>query len=152
MVGTPRPLIRAPMTPTASYVLQTFVTLGAVCVLAVVVLVGVRKLSGNRTFGGLTLVGHLPLDARRAVYLVGAGEQVWVIGVSEAGLVKLGELKRAELLQASPPPTTSPFAEVFTRLTRTSPRAAATGGNDSDNRTSPSAHPSPAQAPEDSAT
>jgi flagellar biogenesis protein FliO len=104
------------MSPTASYLLQTFATLLVVCALAVAVLVGARRLGAGRTFGALRLVAHLPLEARRAVYLVGAGDKVWVIGASEAGLVKLGEMAAAELRVGESAPPQSSFAAVLGRL------------------------------------
>ena len=85
------------------YIVQTFVTLLAVCALAFAVLYGARRLGLGRPRGPFSLVGQLPLDARRSIYLVKVAEQVIVVGASEAGLTKLGEL-----------PAESPsFAEVL---------------------------------------
>jgi len=39
----------------------------------------------------MELLGKLPLDGRRAVYLVRVTNTTYVVGASEAGLVKLGE-------------------------------------------------------------
>jgi flagellar biogenesis protein FliO len=80
------------VSPVASYVVQTAVTLAGVVALAVVLLYGARRAGVGRASGPLELLGRLPLDGRRAVYLVRAGKVVFVIGSSEAGLVKLGEL------------------------------------------------------------
>lgn len=86
-----------------AYIVQTFVTLLAVCGIAYAVLYGARRLGLGRPRGPISLVGHLPLDARRSIYLVKVGEQVIVVGASEAGLTKLGEM-----------PADSPsFAEVL---------------------------------------
>ncbi len=76
----------------AGYIIQTFVTLLAVCGLAFAVLVGARKLGIGRPRGPIELVGVLPIEARRSVYLVRIGAHVLVLGASEAGLTKLGEL------------------------------------------------------------
>jgi flagellar biogenesis protein FliO len=47
--------------------------------------------------GDLALVGRLPIDARRSVVLVRVAGQVYVVGVSEAGLTKLGEIAASDL-------------------------------------------------------
>ncbi len=76
----------------AGYLLETFITLVVVCGLAFVVLYGARRFGIGRASGSIKLVGQLPLDARRAIYLVKIGEQVIVVGASEGGLTKLGEV------------------------------------------------------------
>lgn len=81
------------MSPLATYLGETFATLVVVCGLAFVVLVGARRLGVGRPRGPLTLVGQLPLDARRSIYLVRIGEQVLVVGASETGLTRLGEVR-----------------------------------------------------------
>ncbi|MDX2055444.1 MAG: flagellar biosynthetic protein FliO [Polyangiaceae bacterium] len=74
-----------------SYVVQTSIILVGVSALAVLILYGARRAGLGRPNGPLELLGKLPLDGRRAVYLVRAGSTTYVIGASEAGLVKLGE-------------------------------------------------------------
>jgi flagellar protein FliO/FliZ len=102
------------MSPYASYMIETFVTLAVVCGLAFVVLYGARKLGVGRAQGAIKLVGRLPLDARRSVYLIAVGEQVFVVGVGEAGFTKLGEMAAKDL----PPPEAEPdaFARVLARV------------------------------------
>ena len=103
------------MSAYGGYIVQTFVTLLAVCALAYAILFGARKLGLGRPRGPIRLVGQLPLDARRSIYLVKVGEQVLVVGASEAGFTKLGELPAAEL-PAEEGATASPaFAEVLAR-------------------------------------
>src|SRR6185295_11350711 len=85
------------MGPTSAYLVETFVTLLVVCVLAFVVLYGARRLGIGRARGPIELVGQLPLDARRAIYLVRVGAQVIVVGASESGFTKLGEVSSADL-------------------------------------------------------
>jgi flagellar protein FliO/FliZ len=111
------------VSPTAAYLVETFVTLLGVVVVAAVVLVGARRLGIGAPSGPLELVGRLPLDARRAVYLVRVGENVLVLGSSEAGLVKLSEVPRAELPVAEKEGARS-FGDVLRRLA-TPPRIAA---------------------------
>ncbi len=103
------------MSPYAGYLIETFVTLLAVCGLAFVVLYGARRLGVGRPRGPIQLVGQLPLDARRAIYLVQVGEQVMVVGASEAGITKLGEVARETLPAAAPHPT-APFGDVLARV------------------------------------
>lgn len=90
-----------------AYIVQTFVTLLAVCGIAYAVLYGARRLGLGRPRGPISLVGQLPLDARRSIYLVKVGEQVIVVGASEAGLTKLAEL----------PASAASFAEVLKKKT-----------------------------------
>ena len=99
----------------AGYIVQTVVTLLAVCALAFVVLYGARRLGVGRPRGPIALVGLLPLDARRAIYLVKVGEQVIVVGASEAGLTRLGELP-ASGLPAEARSEPAAFTEVFARV------------------------------------
>jgi flagellar biogenesis protein FliO len=80
------------MTSYGSYVLETLLTLLAVSVLAFVVLYGARRVGVGRPTPGLELVGRLPIDARRSVVLVRVARQIYVVGVSEGGLMKLGEM------------------------------------------------------------
>jgi flagellar biosynthetic protein FliO len=85
------------MSPYASYLLETFATLIAVCAVAAVLLYGARRLGVGRPTGSVELVGRLPLDPRRSIVLVKVGETVFVIGVGEGGMTKLGELAAADV-------------------------------------------------------
>lgn len=85
------------MSPLGRYVLQTVLTLAAVAGLAVLILYAARRAGVGRASGPLAIVGRLSLDARRAIYLVRVGGSIYVIGASEAGLSKLGELASGEL-------------------------------------------------------
>jgi flagellar biogenesis protein FliO len=106
------------MTPLGRYVLETVVTLFLVAGLAVAVLYAVRRLGVGRPTGPLELAGRLALDARKAVYLVRIGETVYVLGASEAGLTKLGELPRSTLERGLPAlavEPTSAFRDLLER-------------------------------------
>jgi flagellar biogenesis protein FliO len=100
-----------------AYLIETFVTLLAVCVLAFVVLWGARRLGVGRPSGPIVLQGHLPLDARRAIYLVRVGPQVLIVGAGEGGFTKLGELPASELPPMSMARESS-FATVLSRVLR----------------------------------
>lgn len=102
------------MSSYSAYLVETFVTLVAVCGIAFVVLWGARRLGIGRPSGPIELRGHLPLDARRSIYLVKVGEQVFVVGVGEGGFTKLGEIPASEL-PAVAAATGAPFADVLAR-------------------------------------
>jgi flagellar protein FliO/FliZ len=104
------------MSPYGGYIVQTFVTLLAVCAIAFAILYGARRLGIGRPRGPISLVGQLPLDARRSIYLVKVGEQVIVVGASEAGFTKLGELD-AKQVPSEAEPAPPAFAEILARLT-----------------------------------
>lgn len=97
----------------AGTLIETFVTLAVVCGIALVVLYFAKRAGVARAFGGAELVGQLPLEPRRAVYLVRLGDKVLVIGASEAGLTKLGEVSAADLPPGKPAPLR--FGDVMAR-------------------------------------
>ena len=99
----------------AGYLLETFVTLALVCVVAFFVLWGARRLGIGRPSGPIELRGHLPLDARRSIYLVKVGEQVFVVGVGEGGFTKLGEIPASDVPRVEPA-RGAPFADVLARV------------------------------------
>jgi flagellar biogenesis protein FliO len=102
------------MTPLSRYVVETLVTLLAVVALSVVVLSALRRVGVGKLGGPLELVARLPLEGRRAVYLVRAGETVYVLAASENALAKLGELPSEQVPQAVEVEPGS-FAEVLKR-------------------------------------
>lgn len=102
------------MTPLARYVVDTLVTLVAVATLAVLLLTLLRRAGVGKPGGPLELLARLPLDGRRAVYLVRVGETVYVLGGSEQALQKLGELPPGAVTQAAESPAPS-FAQVLRR-------------------------------------
>ncbi|MBX3228598.1 MAG: flagellar biosynthetic protein FliO [Labilithrix sp.] len=105
------------MGPYAGYIVQTLVTLLAVCALAFVVLYGARRLGLGRPRGPISLVGLLPLDARRSIYLVKVAGQVIVVGASEAGFTKLGEVAATDVPEEAPAESPA-FADVLSRALR----------------------------------
>ncbi len=99
------------MTPLARYVVETVVTLMAIVALSVVLLSALRRAGLGKASGPLELVARLPLDGRRAVYLVRVGGTVYVLGASEQAMQKLGELPEGELPRAVVEPKS--FAAVL---------------------------------------
>lgn len=102
------------MSSLGAYLIETSITLFAVIALAFLVLYGARKVGVGRAAGPLELVGRLPIDARRAIYLVRVGKLVYVVGASEGGLTKLGELG-AEGVAASEAEPSPRFADLLAR-------------------------------------
>ena len=90
------------MTPLSRYVVETLVTLLAVVVLCVVLLSALRRVGVGKVGGPLELLARLPLEGRRAVYLVRAGETVYVLAASDNALSKLGEMPRQALPEGEP--------------------------------------------------
>jgi flagellar protein FliO/FliZ len=101
-----------------AYLIETSITLAAVCALALVLLWGARRLGVGRPSGPIELCGHLPLDARRSIYLVRVGAQVFIVGVGEGGFTKLGELAASEVAhqEGAAAAGGAPFSEVLARV------------------------------------
>ncbi len=114
------------MTPLSRYVVETFVTLLAVVALCVLLLSALRRVGVGKVGGPLELLARLPLEGRRAVYLVRAGETVYVLAASESALAKLGEMPReavpANLGLALEPRS---FSDVLKRAVGVSPSPSA---------------------------
>ncbi|WP_394843466.1 flagellar biosynthetic protein FliO [Pendulispora brunnea] len=108
------------MSAYGSYIVETFVTLVAVCAIAFVVLYGAKRLGMGKSSGAIQLVGQLPLDARRCIYLVKVGGQVLVVGVGEGGFTKLAEMPESAFpgLPEAGAAAPSGFADVLARLRR----------------------------------
>jgi flagellar biogenesis protein FliO len=104
------------MSPLGRYIVETLVMLVGVAGLAVLLLVAGRRLGVGRPSGPMELVGRLPLDGRRAVYLVRVGETVYVVGASESGLSKLGEIPKDGLDLPKADAVSKPFEAVLARV------------------------------------
>lgn len=102
------------MSPLSRYVVETLVTLVAVVALCVLLLSVLRRVGVGKAGGPLELMARLPLEGRRAVYLVRAGETVYVLAASESSLAKLGEMPRATLPESVPLEPSS-FSAVLKR-------------------------------------
>jgi flagellar biogenesis protein FliO len=102
------------MTPLTRYVIETIVTLLAVVVLSIVLLSALRRAGVGKAAGPLELVARLPLEGRRAVYLVRVGSTVYVLGASDNAIQKLGELPEGSL-PPNPQPEQQSFAQVLRR-------------------------------------
>jgi flagellar biogenesis protein FliO len=115
------------MTPLSRYVVETLVTLLAVVALCVVILSALRRVGVGKTGGPLELLARLPLEGRRAVYLVRAGETAYVLAASESALAKLGEMPRGSLPDA-PLLESQSFRDVLKRAVGVTTPSASPGG------------------------
>jgi flagellar biogenesis protein FliO len=61
-------------------------------------------------------MGRLPLDARRAVYLIRVGRLVYVVGASEGGLTRLGELDADAVPVVDSDAPASRFADILAKM------------------------------------
>lgn len=81
--------------------LRTMVVLGMVVLLAWLTLnVGLRKLMGIRPAVGtqlITVLERVPLDQKRALFVVEAAGEVLLVGGGDAGLSLLAKLDKAEV-------------------------------------------------------
>jgi flagellar biogenesis protein FliO len=84
----------------------------ALSAIAYGVLVMAKRAGIGRRHGNMTLEAHLPLDARRAVYAVRVANTIFVLGGSEGGLTKLGEISANDWPEPSAAPPL-PFAELL---------------------------------------
>jgi hypothetical protein len=79
----------------SGYLKESLFVLLVVVALAVFVLYAARRAGVGRAIGPIELLARLPLEPRRSVYVVRVVDQVLIIGSSEAGLIKLGQLAEA---------------------------------------------------------
>jgi flagellar biogenesis protein FliO len=86
------------VSPTIHYLLESLVGLAVLSLAAVALVVWARRNGVAAKPGPMELLGRLPLDARRAVYLVRVGDTALVLGTGDGGgLCKLGEIPIASL-------------------------------------------------------
>ena len=107
--------VPAVTSPIGDYLVESLLALLMIAALALLLLYGARRAGAGfgRGQGSLELLARLPLEPRRSVYVVRVLDQVLIIGASEAGLEKLGELPEsaARALRMTEP--ASGFAAVL---------------------------------------
>lgn len=104
-----------------SYVTESVALLLVIAALAVLVSLVARRAGLGRGLGPIELLARLPLEARRSVYVVRVADRLLIIGASEAGLVKLGELPKGALPASDPGPERT-FAGLLEGVRRGSER------------------------------
>jgi flagellar biosynthetic protein FliO len=93
----------------------SFVSLGAVCIVAWLALKLLAGKGIGKASGALRVVARLPLEPRRSVYVIEAAGRCFLVGVGEGPMAMLAELDAAALPRAegAAPPR---FAEVLARV------------------------------------
>jgi flagellar biogenesis protein FliO len=84
--------VRAVSSPLGEYLIESMIALACILALAVFLLYSGRRAGLGQAAGPIQLLARLRLEARRSVYLVRVHDQVLIIGSSEAGLARLGQL------------------------------------------------------------
>ena len=104
------------MEPVTTYLIETTITLAVVSIIAIAVLAIARRLGSGKQQGPIRLVGRLPVDARRSVLLVQVANQVLILGASEAGITRLGDLPEGVLSTFSESAPATSFSNVLARI------------------------------------
>jgi len=109
--------------PIADYLVESLLVLLVIVALAALVLIVARRagLGQGRGLGSIELIARLPLEPRRSVYVVRVLDQVLIIGASEAGLSKLGELPESAVSALRGPEPSASFAAVLSSTLLRSP-------------------------------
>jgi flagellar protein FliO/FliZ len=95
--------------------LTSLLVLVVVCVVAWAALKWLgRWMEGRRVGSGVTVVGRVPLEPRRSLYVVEAGGRRLLIGSSEGGVTLLTELE-AEVAPPEVKPGPRGFAELVSQ-------------------------------------
>ena len=105
--------------------LKTVLMLGAICAFAYLLLgkalprvlalsPGARRALGPPS-GLIEVVDRLPLDARRAFYVVKVGEQCFLVGLTDQGMSTLARLDLEAPLPKGEPERTNLFAALLAR-------------------------------------
>ena len=97
----------------AAYLLESLLVLLVVGGLGWLVSYLARRAGVARATGSLELLGRLPLETRRAVYVVRVLDQVLILGASETGLAKLGELPESALAEFRKAPAAASWAALL---------------------------------------
>src|SRR5262245_36285111 len=95
----------------------SFVSLGAVCLVAYVAL---RLLAGKgvgKASGAIKVLARCPLEPRRSLYVVEAAGRCFLVGVGDGPMAVLAELDGAALPREAPVAGLR-FADVLARLLR----------------------------------
>jgi flagellar biogenesis protein FliO len=114
-----------------SYVTESVAILLVAVLLVALVSLAARRAGFARPLGPIELLARLPIEPRRAVYVVRVVDRLLIIGSSEAGLVKLGELPKGALPARSSAPESS-FASLLDGVWRSSGRGPRTASGELD--------------------
>jgi flagellar biogenesis protein FliO len=105
-----------------AYLFESALVLLVVGALGWLVSYWARRAGVARATGSLELLARLPLEARRAVYVVRVLDQILILGASDTGLAKLGELPESALSELRRVPAAASWATLLaTRFGRGGP-------------------------------
>lgn len=93
----------------------SFVSLGAVCVVAWVALKLLAGRGVGKASGAIRVVARCPLEPRRSVYVIEAAGRCFLVGVGDGPMAMLAELDAAALPRESATPGPR-FADVLARV------------------------------------
>ena len=99
----------------------SFVSLGAVCVVAWLALKLLAGRGIGKATGAIRVVARCPLEPRRSVYIIEAAGRCFLVGVGDGPMTVLSELDAAAL-PGEPAVAPLRFADVLAKVVR-SPRA-----------------------------
>lgn len=98
----------------------SLLSLAVVCLLAYVSLRWLSRRGVGRADGPVRVLARCPLEPRRVVYLLQAGERCFLVGVGDGPMAMLAEIDPAqvkiETREAVSPAAGSRFAEVLGRI------------------------------------
>src|ERR1044071_1211743 len=96
----------------------SLVSLGGVCLVAVLTLRCLGRRGIGRGSGPIRVVARCPLEPRRAVYLIETAGRCFLVGVGEGPMTMLAEVGVDEVQATLPKPTESGkrFAAVLERV------------------------------------
>jgi flagellar biogenesis protein FliO len=103
------------VSPVAQYLVQSAVTLLGVLLLVGLIVMATRRLGVTAPDPSLELLARLPLEARRAVYVVRVKHRVFVVAANEHSITKLGEFA-ADEFPAGAQPLSGGFGDVLRRV------------------------------------
>jgi flagellar biosynthetic protein FliO len=105
----------------------SFVSLGAVCVVAWVALKLLAGRGVGKASGAIRVVARCPLEPRRSIYVIEAAGRCFLVGVGDGPMAMLAELDAAALPRAEA--VAGPrFADVLAKILGRAPRAGAAAG------------------------
>ena len=102
-----------------SSIALSFVSLGAVCLLAWLALRWLARRGVGRGDGPLQVIAHCSLEPRRSAYIVEAAGRCFLIGVGDGPMALLAELDADAVKAAQRAPVPLPgggFAEALARV------------------------------------
>src|SRR3954447_9624879 len=94
----------------------SFVSLGAVCVVAWVALKFLAGRGIGRASGAVRVIARCPLEPRRSVYVIEAAGRCFLVGVGDGPMAMLAELDADKVPREEAAPAR--FADVLARVMR----------------------------------